>query len=245
MTAVEMADAIVSKDDWPNRASESRSPPTLFLLPGSIGYGPSMAAFATAIRGRSGHPYQIPGSQKHPRRKEYGCQHGRRRRRADPAEPICRRYSPSRPFARWAVRFEVAARLLEAGRVVKFLGILDTSIVNERRDYRETFARVVRRVRTNRINVSRVACRALAKVTCAIGCEARLAWILDRYSRRKFDATCFRIKLELQEVLRSRAFFQWLASPKPAVPINATLFRCDQREYRNRSAGIAASQAWT
>lgn len=127
------------------------------------------------------------------------------------------------------VAFEVAARLLEARRSVTFLGILDTSIVNERRDYWETLIRTVRRIRANRTNVSRVACRALAKVAVAIGCEVRLASIVDRHSRRKFDATYFRIKLELQEVLRSRAFYQWLAGPKPALPITGTLFRCDRK----------------
>jgi thioesterase domain-containing protein len=127
------------------------------------------------------------------------------------------------------VAFEVAARLLEAGRSVKFLGILDTSILDEGRDYRETLTRTWRRLRANRVNVPRIACRVLAKVTVAIGGEAPLAWMLDRYTRGKFNATCFRIRLELQEVLRSRAFFQWLAWPKPSLPIGATLFRCNRQ----------------
>ena len=93
----------VSRDDWPHRASESRCASNPFSFAGIHRLWTEHGGLCDGdSRGRSGHPYQIPGSQKHPRRKEYGCQHGRRRRRADPAEPICRRYSPSRPFARWS-----------------------------------------------------------------------------------------------------------------------------------------------
>lgn len=212
--------------------------PILFLLPGSIGYGPSMAAFAAAM-GKSFRviPIKYPGLRNILAGEDAV---------ADMAAFAVDQIHQAQPAGHvrllghslgGVVAFEVAARLLEARRSVKFLGILDTSIVNERRDYWETLIRTVRRIRTNRTNVSRVACRALAKVTVAVGCEARLASILDRHSRRKFDATYFRIKLELQEVLRSRAFYQWLAGPKPALPITGTLFRCNR-------PGVPQSLGW-
>ena len=59
-----------------------------------------------------------------------------------------------------------------------------------------------------------------------MGYEAQVARMLDRYAQDKFNATSFRAKLELQEVLRARAFWQWLQMPKPTLPITGTLFRC-------------------
>jgi len=239
MTVGEMVKAIVS-----NQAAgkvlqpKADSPPMLFLLCGSVGYGPSMAAFAASM-GKVARvsPIRYPDLRDILNGKDtVGAM-------AAAAVEQIHRVQPAGNVRLLghslggAVAFEVAVRLLEAGRSVKFLGILDTSIVDERRDYWEMLTRTLRRIRTNRVNVSRMACRALAKVTVATGREVRLARLLDRYSRRKFNATCFRIKLELQEVLRARAFVQWLAGPKPALPIAGTIFRCDRE-------GVPQSLGW-
>lgn len=212
--------------------------PILFLLPGSLGYGPSMAAFAAGM-GKIARVVPI----KYPDLRSILDGKNTVAAMADVAVEQIRRSQPVGHVRLLGhslgglVAFEVAARLLEAGQSIKFLGLLDTSIVNEGRVYRETLARTSRRLRANRVNISRITCRALAKVTAAIGGEAPLAWMLDRYTRGKFNATCFRIRLELQEVLRSRAFFQWLAWPKPSLPIGATLFRCNRE-------GVPQSLGW-
>lgn len=230
MTAADMVKAIVSGKATAKAVSEQADVrPILFLLPGSLGYGPSMAAFAAGL-GKIARvvPIKYPG---------LGSILDGKNTVASMADAAVEQIRRSQPVGHvrllghslgGVVAFEVAARLLEARRSIKFLGILDTAIINENRDYQETLARTLRRVRANRVNISRIACRALAKVTAAIGGEAPLTWMLDRYTRGKFNATCFRIRFELQEVLRSQAFYQWLASPKPSLPIGATLFRCNR-----------------
>jgi thioesterase domain-containing protein len=203
------------------------APPVVFLLPGSLGYGPSMAAFAAAM-GKVARVAPV----KYPDLRSILDGNNTVAAMAVVAVEQINRVQPVGHVRLLghslggAVGFEVAARLLEAGRTVKFLGILDTSIVKEPRNFRETLTRTWRITRTSRVNAYRMACRALAKFAVAIGCEARLAGFLESHSRRKFDATRLRIKLELQEVLRSRAFFAWLAGPKPALPIAGTVFCC-------------------
>ncbi|WP_319023049.1 AMP-binding protein [Mesorhizobium sp. B1-1-8] len=228
MTADEMAKAIVSAQAATHRkGAQEHEPPILFLFPGSVGYGPSLAAFASAM-GKVARvvPIRYPGltmilkGQKD---------------LANMAEAAVDQVSRAQPSGHirllghslgGAVALEVAVRLLEAGRSVKFVGILDTSLEGERSRRRDTIIRTWRRIRSNRISFYRVACRALAKIAVKMGYETRLAKAIDRYTEGQFNAACFRIKLELQEVLRAQAFFRWLAEPKAALPITGTLFRC-------------------
>ncbi|RWL20017.1 MULTISPECIES: AMP-binding protein [Mesorhizobium] len=228
MSVDEMVQAVVSAQAGDQRArAQEHDPPILFLFPGSVGYGPSLAAFAAAM-GKVARvaPIRYPALAMILRGQNTLATI------ADAAVEQIRRAQPAGDIRLLghslggAVAFEVAARLLGAGRSVKFLGILDTSLVGERSDRWETFTRTFDRIRTNRVSAYRMACRALAKIAVAMGCEVHLARILDRYAQGQFNATSFRTKLELQEVLRARAFFQWLAGPKPALPITGTLFRC-------------------
>ncbi|MGX9118482.1 AMP-binding protein [Mesorhizobium sp. BHbsci] len=226
MSVDEMVQAVVSAQAGDQRAQE-HDPPILFLFPGSVGYGPSLAAFAAAM-GKVARVAPI----RYPALAKILSGHNSLATIADAAVEQIRRAQPAGHIRLLghslggAVAFEVAARLLAAGRSVKFVGILDTSLVGERSDHWETFTRTFDRIRTNRVSAYRMACRALAKVAVAMGCEVQLARILDRYAQGQFNATSFRTKLELQEVLRARAFFQWLSGPKPALPITGTLFRC-------------------
>ncbi|WP_216072767.1 thioesterase domain-containing protein, partial [Acinetobacter baumannii] len=68
-----------------------------------------------------------------------------------------------------AVAFDVAARLIAAGRPVKFIGILDTSIDGVTSHYREAIARTVQRIQAHRTTIYRMSCRAIAKCVARLG----------------------------------------------------------------------------
>ncbi|RWP48716.1 AMP-binding protein [Mesorhizobium sp.] len=228
MSVDEMVKAVVSAQAGDLHArAQKYDPPILFLLPGSVGYGPSFAAFASSMsKVARVTPIKYPTLAMILRGQNTVAD------MADSAvEQICR----AQPTGHvrllghslgGAVAFEVAERLLAAGRTVKFLGILDTSLLGERSTYWEMVTRTFDRIRTNRVTADRMACRFLAKIAVKTGFEAQLARILDRYARDEFNATSFRTKLELQGQLRGRAFYRWLAIPRRTLPITATLFRC-------------------
>ncbi|MBZ9762942.1 AMP-binding protein [Mesorhizobium sp. CA8] len=228
MSAAEMVKAVVAAQAAASgKAAPEHNPPLLFLFPGSVGYGPSLAAFSSAM-GRTAKvvPIRYPSLALILRGQSDLAS------MADAAVQQINRAQPSGHVRLLghslggAVALEVAVRLLEAGRSVKFIGILDTSLEGERSRLWDTVTRTMRRLRSNRISFQRVACRALAKIAVRMGCEVRLARAIDRYTEGQFNGACFRVKLELQEVLRAQAFFRWLAEPKVALPIQGTLFRC-------------------
>lgn len=211
-------------------ASDASLPP-MFLLPGSVGYGRSLAALAAVLGGTA---RIVP--IRYPDLKAMLAGRASLADMADDAVEQITRKQPSGPVRLLghslggAVAFEVAGRLLASGRTVRFIGILDTSILGERSEYRETFSRTVQRIRSSQVSAARMTCRLLAKVAARFGCEALLARAISHKGNNQFNATRFRITIELQEVLRSRAFFRWLDRPKAPLPLTATLFRCARKD---------------
>ncbi|OAF10685.1 hypothetical protein AYJ54_10470 [Bradyrhizobium centrolobii] len=205
--------------------------PVLFLLPGSLGYGASLAALTASLREVARVvPIRYP---------DLGMILKGQNNVSDMAVAAVEQISRVQPRGHirllghslgGAVAFEVATRLLASGRSVKFFGILDTSLMGEHSSSWETLTRTVHRIRNNRITASRMVCRALAKVTVAMGREAVLARMIDRHAKRQFNLTLFRLKQELQEVLRAKAYFRWLAEPRSMLPIPAILFRCKRKK---------------
>jgi thioesterase domain-containing protein len=128
------------------------------------------------------------------------------------------------------VAFEVATRLIAAGRSVEFFGILDTSIESSgSRNYAETFSRTLQRIRSHRTTVHRMLCRAVAKCVVRLHWEVGFCRFLDAPVSRKFATTRFMLRLELEEILRMEAFRRWVTHPKRRLPITGTIFRCNRR----------------
>jgi len=213
--------------------------PVLFIVPGSIGYGPSLAAFGAEM----GNVARVVAVR-------YGDLndllkgHGTIPRMVDAVVDQINQAQPDGNVKLigyslgGGVAFEVAAKLAAAGRSVTFLGILDTNIGPGQHNYRERLARTAQRIRTHRVTVDRMILRALAKLFAQFGAEALLARGIDWLKWRSFARTRFILRLELEEVLRMRAFGQWLAQPKPTLPITATLFRC-------RRTGVPSDLGWS
>jgi len=230
MTLRPLIDAGQTPDSPPSRVVAAALP-VLFLLPGSLGYGASLSALAASMR-EMAHivPIRYPDLGK-----MLQGQDSVRDMAAAALEQI-NSVQPRGPIRLLghslggAVAFEVATRLFASGRSVKFFGILDTSLMGERSSAWDTLSRTVHRIRNNRVTASRMACRAVAKATVAIGREAKLARMIDQRANRQFNLTSFRLKQELQEVLRAKAYFRWLAEPKSMLPISAVLFRCERKK---------------
>jgi acyl-coenzyme A synthetase/AMP-(fatty) acid ligase/thioesterase domain-containing protein/acyl carrier protein len=211
------------------------STPPLFLVPGSIGYGPSMAAFGAGLANVA-----KVSSIRYPDLTAILSGRSTINDMADSAmEQICR-IQPDGDVRLLgyslggAVAFEVAAHLIAAGRNVKFFGVLDTDVGGGRNAYGETLARTLQRIRTHRVTIFRVLCRAVSKAFARADRENVLAKILQLEVWQKFPETHFMLKLETVEILRMRAFKGWAHQPKSRLPITGTLFVCNRAGLSHR-----------
>lgn len=228
MTVTDMIAAVTS-GQTPKQCSERPEdlPPLLFLIPGSVGYGPSLAAFGAQM-GQVARvaPIRYP---------DLGAILDGRGTIAAMADSALDQINLAQPRGEirllgyslgGAVAFDVATRLIAAGRPVKFIGILDTSIDGVTSRYREAIARTLQRIQAHRTTIYRMSCRAVAKCAARLGAERRFAAFLDHDWWRHLPGTHFMLRLELEEILRMRAFGRWLAAAKPKLAVTGTLFRC-------------------
>ncbi len=238
MSFEEMAEAVTSASaDDPIAVPEADDGrPILFLFPGSVGYGPSMAAFGGEM-GRVARvvPIRYPGLE--------AILDGQQTVAAmtDNAFAQIRAAQPLGDVRLLgyslggAIAFETAGRLLAEGRQVRFLGILDTNVDGRRHQPGEAMARAVQRIRTHRVTAYRMLCRSVAKVVARLHCEAGFARFLARALPDRLAGTRFMLRLELEEILRMRAMGRWIGSARAVgsleqpLPITGTLFRCERR----------------
>jgi thioesterase domain-containing protein len=230
MSAADMIQIVAAGGRSQRQQAAGELLPHLVMLPGSIGYGPSLAAFGAQLS-KTAHviPIRYPdltsaltgcGSVDHMATlalEQINAVHPR-------GDIRLIGYSLG-----GGVAFEVAARLIAEGRSVKFLGILDTNIGPRRSDYRETLSRTLQRVRSHRVTMYRMLCRAIAKCVARLHWEVKFCRILDARIWTRLAGTRFMLKLELEEILRMQEFGRWVASAKPRLPITGTLFLCNRR----------------
>jgi acyl-coenzyme A synthetase/AMP-(fatty) acid ligase/thioesterase domain-containing protein/acyl carrier protein len=204
--------------------------PVLFILPGSIGYGPSLAAFGAEM-GEAAHVV----AARYPDLDDILDGQGSISVMAD---LVTRQITQARPEGDiklvgyslgGGVAFEVSKRLIKAGRAVTFLGILDTNIGPAAHNYSETLARTRQRIQSHRMTIDRMLLRTCAKIFARFGAEMSLARIIDRLEGPRTARMRFILKLELEEVLRMRAFAEWLGQQRKPLPVAAVLFRCERR----------------
>jgi thioesterase domain-containing protein/acyl-coenzyme A synthetase/AMP-(fatty) acid ligase len=238
MSFEEMVEAVSSPqaNDLLAARAEDDGRPILFLFPGSVGYGPSMAAFGGEM-GRVVRvvPIRYPGLE--------AILDGQQTVAAmtDNAFAQIRAAQPLGDVRLLgyslggAIAFETASRLLAEGRQVRFLGILDTNVDGRRHQPGETMARAVQRIRTHRVTAYRMLCRSVAKVVARLHCEAGFARFLAKALPDRLAGTRFMLRLELEEILRMRAMGRWIGSAQlggsleQPLPITGTLFRCERR----------------
>lgn len=204
--------------------------PVLFILPGSIGYGPSLAAFGAEM-GEVAHVV----AARYPDLDDILDGQGSISVMAD---LVTRQITQARPEGDirlvgyslgGGVAFEVSKRLIKAGRSVTFLGILDTNIGPAAHNYSETLARTRQRIQSHRMTIDRMLLRTCAKIFARFGAEMSLARVIDRLDGPRTARMRFILKLELEEVLRMRAFAEWLRQQRKPLPVSAVLFRCERR----------------
>lgn len=206
---------------------DQSSKPPLFLVPGSVGFGPSLIAFGATLDDVA----QVTTVRYPALNALLSGQSEVAGMAAAAMEQICR-VQPSGDVRLLsyslggAVAFELGRRLIAEGRKVRFFGILDTNVGNEFSGYAETISRTLQRIRTHRVTIYRMLCRSFTKILVRLGREQLLRRVLEFRQWKFAPATHFMLTLEAEEVLRMRAFRDWVHQAHEQLPITGTLFSC-------------------
>lgn len=227
MSAEDMVRAIATVDSPVRQCLNDQILPCLVILPGSMGYGPSMAAFGAQL-GKVARVIPI-------RYPDLSWSLAGRDSVQEMAAMAVEQINAAQPRGDvrmigyslgGGVAFEVASRLIEQGREVKFLGILDTNVGPRRANHREALSRTLQRIRSHRVTIYRMLCRSVAKFAARLGQEVRFCRLLDTITWPRLANTRFMLRLELEEILRMRAFGRWVEDTKPRLAIKGTVFAC-------------------
>ncbi|MBR0695037.1 AMP-binding protein [Bradyrhizobium lablabi] len=238
MSADDMVRAVAVADRPAQPRADGSILPHLVILPGSMGYGPSMAAFGAQLS-KMAHVIPI-------RYPDLSWSLAGRGSVEEMATLAVEQINAAQPRGDirmigyslgGGVAFEVASRLIAQGRSVKFLGILDTNVGPRGVTHGETLSRTLQRIRAHRVTIYRMLCRSVAKFSARLGWEVRFCQIVDAMTWAPLANTRFMLKLELEEILRMRAFGRWVGDTKHRLPIKGTVFACNRR-------GVPARLGW-
>jgi thioesterase domain-containing protein/acyl carrier protein len=230
MSAADMIHVLATDALPERRQRDAELLPHLVMLPGSMGYGPSLAAFGAQLS-KVAHVIPI----RYPDLTTTLTGSGSVDAMAALAMEQIKAAQPRGDIRLigyslgGGVAFEVATRLIAEGRSVKFLGILDTNIGPRKHNYRETLSRTLQRVRSHRVTIYRMLCRAISKCVARLGWQVPFCRLLDSRIWTRLSGTRFILRLELEEILRMQAFDRWRAASKPCLPITGTIFACNRR----------------
>jgi acyl-CoA synthetase (AMP-forming)/AMP-acid ligase II/thioesterase domain-containing protein len=230
MSAADMIHVLVTDARPERRQQDVELLPHLVMLPGSMGYGPSLAAFGAQL---SKVAHVIPIRYPDLTATLTGCGSV-----DDMAALAMEQIKAAQPRGDirligyslgGGVAFEVATRLIVEGRSVKFLGILDTNIGPRKHNYRETLSRTLQRIGSHRVTIYRMLCRAISKCVVRLGWQVPFCRLLESRIWTHLPGTRFILRLELEEILRMQAFDRWRAASKTRLPITGTIFACNRR----------------
>lgn len=229
MSAADMIHVLATNARPEREQRDAELLPHLVMLPGSMGYGPSLAAFGSQL---SKVAHVVPIRYPDLNATLAGCGSV-----DDMAASAMQQIKAAQPHGDLrligyslggGVAFEVATRLIAEGRSVKFLGILDTNIGPRTRNYRETLSRTLQRIRSHRVTIYRMLCRSTSKFAVRLGWELPFCRLLESRIWTHLPATRFILRLELEEILRMQAFDRWRAAGKTRLPITGTIFACNR-----------------
>ena len=244
MTAAEMIQVIATGSVSDRPAKDEERSPALVLLPGSMGYGPSLAAFGAEL-GKVAHVIAI----RYPDLASVLAGQGSVDVMADSAMDQINAADPRGKMRfsliHWAgASHLMVTRLIAAGRSVEFLGILDTSIEASESRSQETLSRTLQRNRSHRATVHRLLCRAVAKCVARLHGEVGFYRFLDETVWNKFATTRFILRLELRKPSGYRPSGAG-SRVRNGVCRSQGRFSVATAEVHLHSDGIACSRKWT
>lgn len=224
MRARDMAAVLAVTTPDPGAAADPR--PDVFILPGVVGECPGLASFMREAAGDVRFScLRYPDWRATP--DPDGCVARLVEEATAQVEAACPqgRIRLAGYSLGGAIAAEVAARLVERGREIAFLGILDACIAPSPPSSRRSLVRMLRRYVDGLDSPVRMLARPWLRHRSAREGFEGLHGIPERLPKR----LRFEVETEITDLLRSRAYAAWVAGAgKPRLDCRVTVFRSEE-----------------